>query len=110
MAELEVTKEMPITMAELKEKLALIKKNHELSFRANKTFEYLNGITQLKEKEAEELKKKLQALDIVRLKDTHIVKIIDMEPKDVDSLKAIFASENVTLRPEDLKRIVECIQ
>ena len=46
----------------------------------------------------------------MRLKETHIAKIVDLEPKDIDSLKAIFASENITLRPEDLKRIVECIQ
>ena len=110
MAELEVVKENTITMAELKERLTQIKKNHELSFRANKTFEYLNNITKRTEKSAEELKKKLQSLDIIRLKDTHITKIVDIEPKDVDGLKAIFASENVTLRPEDMKRIVECIE
>lgn len=110
MAELEIIKEVPVTMAELKEKLTTIKKNHELSFRANKTLEYLGATTKSKPKEAEELKKKIQALDIMRLKETHIAKIVDLEPKDVDSLKAIFASENITLRPEDLKRIVECIQ
>ena len=109
MAELEIMKETTITMAELKEKLTHIKKNHELSFRANTSFEYLNNVTKRTEKESEELKKKLQSLDIIRLKDAHITKIIDLEPKDMDSLKAIFASENVTLRPEDMKRIVECV-
>ena len=58
MAELEVIKESPITMVELKDKLTNIKKNHELSFRANKTLEYLNSFVKRKSKEAEELKKK----------------------------------------------------
>ena len=109
MAELEVIKESPITMVELKDKLTNIKKNHELSFRANKTLEYLNSFVKSKSKEAEELKKKLQSLDIIRLKETHIAKIIDLQPKDIESLKAIFASENITLRPEDLKRVLECM-
>jgi len=109
MAELDISKETPITMAELKEKLTQIKKNHELSFRANKTLEYLGNVTKHKPADVEELKKKLQSLDIIRLKDTHIAKIIDLEPTDIDGLKAIFASENVTLRPEDMKRIIECI-
>ena len=110
MAELDVIKERPITMVELKEKLTQVKKNHELSFRANKTLEYLGHFVKRKPKDVEELQKKLQGLDIIRLKETHIAKIIDLEPKDIDSLKAIFASENVTLRPEDLKRVLECIQ
>ncbi len=110
MAEIEVVKEAPITMVELKDKLTQVKKNHELSFRANKTWEYLNTFTKKKSKEVEEVRKKLQGLDILRLKETHIAKIIDLEPKDTESLKAIFASENVTLRTEDLKRVLECIQ
>jgi DNA-directed RNA polymerase subunit F len=110
MPEIEVIKEMPLTMAELKEKLAHIKKNHDLSFRATKALEYLNTFAKQKPKEAEDMRKKIQDLNIIRLKETHIVKIIDLQPKDADSLKAILANENVTLRPEDMKRVIECVQ
>jgi DNA-directed RNA polymerase subunit F len=110
MPEIEVIKEVPLTMAELKDKLSQIKKNHDLSFRATKALEYLNTFAKQKPKDAEEMKKKIQDLNIIRLKETHIVKIIDLEPKDADSLKAILATENVTLRPEDMKRVIECVQ
>jgi DNA-directed RNA polymerase subunit F len=108
MAELEIINEHPITMGELKEKLDAIKKNHELGFRATKTEEYLNTFTKQKVKDIEEKKKKLKDLNILRLKETHIAKIIDLQPKDMDSLKAIFAGENVSLKQEDMKRVLEC--
>lgn len=110
MAEIEVIKETPIAMVELKEKLTQLKKHHDLSFRATKTLEYLNNFATKKQKEIEEAKKKLQELNILRLKESHIIKILDLQPKDPETLKAILANENVTLKPEELKKVVECIQ
>ena len=49
-------------------------------------------------------------LNISRLKDKHINKIVDLLPNDVDDLKSILSGENLTLKQEDLTKIVETIK
>ena len=111
MPEIQLVKEEPLTLSELKSKLDQIKKrDKELSFRANKTHEYLTVFASMQEKKSQELKKKLQDLNISRLKDKHIAKIIDLYPKNSDDLKVILSGENLTLKQEDLQRILECLK
>lgn len=111
MSDLQVINEKPLTMAELKEKLEEIKKrDKELSDRATKTHEYLNKFAHLKEKEALKLKEEILKLDIPRLKEKHIIKIIDIMPKDIESIKLIFASENITIKQESLQKILDVIK
>jgi len=111
MTDLKVLNEKPLTMAELKEKLEEIKKRDiEISERTQKTLNYLNKFVLLKEKEALKLKEALLNLNISRLKEKHIIKIIDLMPKDIESLKLIFASENITIKQEDLQRILEILK
>lgn len=111
MSNLQVLNEMPLTMAELKERLEEVKKrDKELGERALKTYEYLNKFAQLKEKETLKLKEEITKLNIQRLKEKHIIKIIDVMPKDIESLKLIFSSENITIKQEDLQRILEVIK
>ena len=66
-------------MAELnKEITALKKRDEELGFRAAKAEEYLQNFKPLDEKKANELKEKLDKLNISRLKPEMTVKIIDL--------------------------------
>ena len=107
----ELISEIPISMVELKEKLAEIKKRDgELNFRANKAKEYLDIFTVMGIQNIEELKKKLNELNIPRLRDRHIIKIIDVMPKDMDSLRTLITGENITLKQEDLSKILTIIQ
>jgi len=111
MVDLKVIEERPINMVELKSKIAKIKKrDKELNFRSKKVSEYLNAFVELNEKEAKELSKKILELNIPRLKDRHVVKVLDILPKDIDSLKALFSGENITIKQEDLARILEVIK
>ena len=108
MAEIEILQETPLTMRELQEKLNEVKKrDKDLSFRGKKTLEYLGVFTEKKQKE--DLKKAVIDLGIPRLKERHVVKIADVNPKDIESLKTLIVGENLTLKQEDLKRILECL-
>ena len=110
MSEITVLSEKPLTLSELKEKLAKIeKRDKELSFRANKTKEYLANFT-VKEKGISALKKKIEELKIPRVKERHIVKLIDIMPKDIDSLKMILSGESLTLKEEDYQKVLEALQ
>lgn len=111
MTDFKVINETPISSVELKEKLEAIKKrDKEIGNKATKTIEYLNTFVILKPKDAEEIKKKIVSLNISRLRDKHIAKVIDMMPQDIESLKLLFAGENLTIKQEDLNKILEVIQ
>lgn len=111
MPELKVLNETPISAGELKEKLEGIKKrDKEIGNKAMKTMEYLATFVKIKKKEAEELKKKVLALNIPRLRDRHIVKILDIMPEDLEGLKLLFSGENITIKQEDLTKILEVIK
>ena len=110
MGDLELQEEKPLTMVEVQEELEKIeKRDKELTARATKTKEYLNKFVKKDKQKVRDLRKKLNDLNITRLKDKQIVKIVDLKPKDMDSLKAIFAGE-ITLKQEDLQKVLECIK
>lgn len=111
MGNFKIINEKPVTMAELKNKLKEIeKRKKELSFRANKTKEYINSFDIQKTKETQALAKKIEELNIPRLKERHIVKIIDIMPKDLDSLKTVLSGETITVKEDDLKKILEVVK
>ncbi len=110
MAEIEITNEKSLTLTEVKEMLVGIKKNTELGFRANKSMDYVELFAKQKPSEAAEVKKKLEELNIMRLKDKVIAKIVDLQPTDAESLKMILATENITVKQEDLGKILECLK
>lgn len=107
----EVVKETPISMAELKEEIEKIKKKSEkLNFRAEKTEEYLNQFTILDIKKSDELKEKLEKMNIPRLKEEHIIKIIDTMPSSPEDIKSVLHAYTVTITNDNLKKIAECIK
>lgn len=104
----EIISEKPISIGELKKELEKIKKrDKELNFRAARTEEYLQHFPTLKN--PEELFKKIEALKIPRLREKHIIKIIDILPKTTDELKAILQGYTVTVNNENLKKIADTI-
>ncbi|MEK6862768.1 MAG: hypothetical protein AABW57_01240 [Nanoarchaeota archaeon] len=111
MANTEIINEAPLTMAEVKERLEEIKKrDKELKPRALKTYEYLSKFVDIKAKDAIKIKEGLLKLQIPRLKERHINKIIDIMPKDMETLKLIFVGENITLKQDDLDKILNALK
>ncbi len=107
----EIIKEEPITLSELKVELETIKKHEkELNFRSNKTLEFLNKFVSLDREKVEELKKKIAAIKIPRLKDQHIVKIVDLMPKTVSDLKVLLQGYSMSITNENLKKIIDTLQ
>ena len=110
MPTLEIIEKKPINMSDLREELADIKKRDgELSFRGAKTEEYVTEFASLKPKQAEELYAKVEKLNIPRMKDSYINKIIDMLPASVAELKVIMQGYALPVTNENLKKIVDCV-
>ncbi len=109
MSEFQVVEEIPLDLRDLKQKLKALQVETTLSYRGEKTYAYLESFSLYSEKEAEEIFKSITELNIPRLKDRHIVKIIDIMPKDIDSLRLLLSIETLTIKDEDLKKILDVI-
>jgi len=108
MATTEILAENPISMYELRDELEKIKKrDKELNFRAARTEEYLKQVTTFKK--APELHEKLVKLNIPRLKENHMKKIIDIMPLTINDLKVVLQAYPVSVNNESLKKIVDTI-
>ena len=107
---MKIVKESPITLTELKEEIGRIKKrDKEPNVRVQKTEEYLNLFAHLSHEKENELREKISKLDIPRLKEEHISKIIDLLPKDQEELKILLQSYTITVSKENVQKITEVI-
>ena len=105
-----ILNEEPMTIAEVNECLDKIKKrDEELTFRGNKTEEYVNQFSALDRKKADELEGKLAGLKIPRLKEMHIKKLVDTMPKTAKDVKIILQGYTVTVKQEHMKKIAETV-
>jgi len=110
MSSLKIIEEVPVTLVHLKEDLQRIKKrDEELNFRANKTEEYLNTFSTMKSGDAEELFLKLKELGLPRVRDDHLVKLIDLLPLTVEELKTVMSAYSVTISTDNAKKIVDLV-
>ena len=111
MTSMEVIKKAAITFAELRKELKSIKKRDgQLSFRANKTEEYLDAFTKISTKDVKEIKDEIEKLKLTRLKENHIAKLIDLMPKTVSEAKIILQGYSLSIKNEELKKIVDIIK
>lgn len=69
---------------------------------------FIKKFAKLKPKEAREMRKKLEELDLLKLKEDHAVKIIDMMPENQENLNKIFT--DVSLNEDEAKQILDIIK
>ena len=100
----------PLSLFDLKSALEKIKKrDEELNFRSGKMYEHIKTLNIISKKDYKELYDKLEALDIPRLKDVHIKKIIDLMPVNVEDLKMILSGYTLTVNNENVKKIMTVV-
>jgi DNA-directed RNA polymerase subunit F len=110
MAKPEILEKTPMNVVEVKAALEKIKeKEPELNFRAAKTEEYAQDFAKISLKESRALLEKLKGLEIPRLKETHLHKLIDVMPVSEKHVKIVLSSANVTPTAENCKKIAETI-
>jgi len=63
----------------------------------------------LSKKQSEELYKKVEALNIPRLRDIHITKIVDILPRTKDEFKVLIQGYPITISQENVKKVVSAV-
>lgn len=69
---------------------------------------FIKKFIKIKKAKAEELRKKLKALELMKVKDKHIAKIIDLMPENREDLNKIFI--DVSLNEDEAQKIVNTVK
>jgi len=111
MSELKVLEEKPLCLAEVKEIIADVeKRDKELNPFSNRAKEYLECFVTISAKKKTELHKKLVDLNLTRIKDEHIAKIIDFLPTTANDLKIVLQAYPLSLPKKDQESIVAVVK
>ena len=108
---MEIVEENPITMVELNSEITKIRKrDEEVNFRVGKVEEYLHHFVKLKPAQAKEIKSELEKLNVPRLRDIHINKLIDILPTSADEVKVVLEGYTITITKTNCDAIAKTIK
>ncbi len=110
MANYEVIKSEPVSASEALELINKKSKDVELTYREEKTMEFLKKMNKLSLKNFKEAYKELESLEIPRLEDTHIIKILENMPSDGTQLRAIVSHSGTVLVDENVTKILDVVK
>lgn len=105
--EYEEQKETFVCLAKVKDILEEVKeKNYEQKL----AYEHVKKFSKIELKKAEALIKELSELEMRKLKDEQIIKIVDLMPKDIHDLRVILAKSQVPFKDEELEKVIEIVK
>jgi DNA-directed RNA polymerase subunit F len=108
MADIKIISETPMNLHQLHDELkAIRKRDKELNFRATKTEDYLASMTTLKDHDG--LYKKLTSLEIPRLREQHIHKIVELLPTTSQDLKVVLQGYTLNISQDNIKKIAATV-
>ena len=97
----------PLSMPEVKNLIEKRKKEGELSYEQNLTFECCNQFSKLSQKETQDMVKELSALE--KLGEKHAVMLSYIFPRNADEIKLMFSKEHFILGDEEISQIIEIL-
>lgn len=94
----------PLDMTEVKKLLGSLEDSEK-----KKQLEiFVKKFSKIKQEKAEQLKKELEELGLIKLKQEHAVKIIDISPEDAADLNKIFI--DVSLDEDETNKILDVVK
>lgn len=106
----EIVSEEPISGSEVLDIINKKEKNKELTYRESRIKEHLSKFNKLSSKDFKEAKKELEVLNIPRIEDRHLIKILEILPKTGTELRAVTAHSGIVLVDESVKSILEILK
>ncbi len=97
----------------LSEALDIIEKkeeSQELTYREDKVKEFLKRHSKLSYEDFVKAKEEILSLEIPRLEELHIIKILDIMPKTGTELRAIVSHSGVILVDENSQKILDTLK
>ena len=94
----------PLTMAEASQILGSLEENEK----SKEAKSFIKKFSKMDGKKAKQLEEELTSLDLIKLKDKDIVKIVDLLPEDAQELNKIFTE--VSLDADETNKILETVK
>lgn len=95
-----VKEEKPITLAEVYELIGDSEKSQDLK-------QMIKKFNKMSSEDAKKMKEELIELNIIKLKEMHLVKIIDFKPIDASELNKVIS--DVSLDQEEVTKILNVV-
>jgi len=103
-----VKDEKVVSWAEAKKILSEKEKTRELVYEQKNALEHLRKFCKLPEKKYEKMIEDLKAIE--KLKERHIVSIINFLPENQNDLRVLFANERLVLNDDDKRKILKIVK
>ncbi|MFT7615294.1 MAG: DNA-directed RNA polymerase subunit F [Candidatus Woesearchaeota archaeon] len=101
-----ILSETSLNVVEVKKEIASIKKrDEELGLRSQRCEEYINQFAKLTQKAASEIKEKITSMEVPRMKEEYVNKLIDIMPVNEEDIKVVLSGYGVTVNKDNLKKI-----
>ncbi len=107
--DIKIIEQEPVALSEVRKALESSDEENQ-NFRITKTKEYLEYFARISEKEAKDLRKKIEDLKVPRLKDEMIIKVIDLLPESEEEVSLIFQAYPITISSQNLKKIASTVK
>jgi DNA-directed RNA polymerase subunit F len=105
---MDVEDEKAVSWLDAKKILVEKEKNKEIVYEQKNALEHLRKFCKLPEKKYGKMLEELRKIE--KLKDKHIVGIINFLPGNQDELRVLFANERVVLTEDDNKKILKIVK
>ena len=97
-----------ISWAEARKILEKKTQEGELGYEQKNALEHLKKFSKLSSKKIDEMIEKLRSIE--KLKERHIMSIINMLPISLEDVKMLFANEIIELSEEEQKKILSVVK
>jgi len=105
---MEVSDEKAANWIEVKKILMKKEKEKELGYEQKNALEHLRKFCKLTESKAGKILEELRKIE--KLKDKHMVNILNFLPENLDELRILFANERVVLADDEKKKILKIVK
>lgn len=105
---MEIAGEKPVSIVEVKKILEVKAKEKKLGYEQNNVLEHLRKFCKLSHKNAEQMIENLGKIE--KLKEKHIMTIVNNLPQDLDDLRLLFANERASISQDDKTKILGIVK
>lgn len=109
MSNYDIIEKTPISLVEINEVVST-KDEEEQTYREKKTSEYLKEFVKLDYDKYLEAKKDLEGLDLDKLEESDIIKILDLMPSTGTELRAIVSNGGTIIVDEEAKMVLDILK
>lgn len=106
-SDFELVEEQAVTVSEVKKMLTGKK---EKSVEEKAALSHAKSFSKLTPKQTGDMIKELKTLDMRKLKDEILYKIVDLMPEDIDDLKIILSMSKIAFKDEEINSIMDIVK